>query len=229
MAFEAWIGRGDYIDGEHVVGARRGDLLEVRCPADRSIAVSRHPVFPEHVARACDAARRALSGWSSAPIEARERLLGALRDRLIDERDRLAHVIALEAGKPLWEARAEASAMAAKIALTLELGDAALGHEPFRTSRERIDALPPGVVGVIGPFNFPGHLAHGQIVPALRHGNTVVFKPSEKTPTVGAVLAELAHDAGFPPGVFNVVQGGPEIGRRLADHEELDALFFTGS
>jgi len=64
--------------------------------------------------------------------------------------------------------------MAAKIALTLELGDAALGHEPFRTSRERIDALPPGVVGVIGPFNFPGHLAHGQIVPALRHGNTVV-------------------------------------------------------
>jgi succinylglutamic semialdehyde dehydrogenase len=229
MSDGAHIGRGDFIDGEFVVGTRPSEILEVRCPADRALTISRHPVHPAHVGRACEAARRALAEWSRAPIETRERLLRSLRERLLSHRERLSELIALEAGKPRWEARGEVDAMAAKIDITLELGDGALGHHAFETPRERVDALPLGVVGVIGPFNFPGHLAHGQIVPALRHGNTVVFKPSEKTPSVGAVMAELVKQAGFPPGVFNVVQGGPEVGALLADHEELDALFFTGS
>jgi succinylglutamic semialdehyde dehydrogenase len=223
------IGSGDFIDGAFMTSARPDDWLEISCPADRSIAVSRHPVDVAHVSLAAEAARRALPAWSSAPIDERERLLLRLRELLSERRDRLAGVIALEAGKPTWEARAEVGSMVTKIDLTLALGDAALGHDSFRTARERVDAVPIGVVGVLGPFNFPGHLAHGQIVPALRHGNTIVFKPSEKTPTVGEFMAELVRDAGFPPGVFNVVQGGPEVGKRLADHEELDGLFFTGS
>src|SRR5690606_30692919 len=127
-------------------------------PADRSIVVSRHRVQREHVGRACEAARRALPAWAATSVEARERLLRRLREGLVTHRERLARIIAMEAGKPLWEARGEASAMAAKIDLTLELGDSALGHEAFRTARERVDTLPLGVIGVLGPFNFPGHL-----------------------------------------------------------------------
>lgn len=221
-------GRGDYVEGEFVA-ATRGETWTVRCPADRAIVVGRHTSSVDHVGRACEAARRALAEWSACPVAAREPLLGALREALVDCREPLARRIALESGKPLWEARGEVDAMAAKIALTLELGTRALGHEAFETAEETIDALPLGVVGVIGPFNFPGHLPLGQIAPALLFGNTVVFKPSEKTPGVGQLLAELVHRAGFPPGVFNLVQGGVEVGRRLAAYEELDALYFTGS
>jgi succinylglutamic semialdehyde dehydrogenase len=86
-----------------------------------------------------------------------------------------------------------------------------------------------GVAAVIGPFNFPGHLANGHIVPALATGNTVVFKPSEKAPFVGQIMAECFHAAGFPPGVFNLLQGEREVSRRLCVHPEVDAILFTGS
>jgi succinylglutamic semialdehyde dehydrogenase len=88
---------------------------------------------------------------------------------------------------------------------------------------------PHGVMAVIGPFNFPGHLANGHIVPALATGNTVVFKPSEKSPGVGQLMAECFDAAGFPPGVFNLVQGEKEVGRRLCVHSGVSGVLFTGS
>jgi succinylglutamic semialdehyde dehydrogenase len=81
----------------------------------------------------------------------------------------------------------------------------------------------------LGPFNFPGHLANGHIVPALATGNTVVFKPSELTPAVGQVMAQLFQEAQFPPGVFNLVQGPAETGKRLVSDENVDGILFTGS
>src|SRR5690606_1798456 len=86
-----------------------------------------------------------------------------------------------------------------------------------------------GVMAVLGPFNFPGHLPNGHIIPALITGNTVVFKPSEWTPYVGQFMAELFHQAQLPHGVFNVVQGLGETGRRLVAHELVDGILFTGS
>src|SRR3954466_11485620 len=86
-----------------------------------------------------------------------------------------------------------------------------------------------GVMAVIGPFNFPGHLPNGHIVPALMTGNTVVFKPSEKTPMVGQLMAECFQEAGLPAGVFNLIQGEREVGRRLCVHEGIDGVLFTGS
>jgi succinylglutamic semialdehyde dehydrogenase len=84
-------------------------------------------------------------------------------------------------------------------------------------------------MAVIGPFNFPGHLPNGHIVPALATGNTVVFKPSEKAPIVGQIMAECFQEAGFPAGVFNLLQGEKEVGRRLCVHEEVNGVLFTGS
>src|SRR5690606_5133314 len=80
-----------------------------------------------------------------------------------------------------------------------------------------------------GPFNFPGHLPNGHIVPALITGNTVVFKPSEWTPAIGQLMAQLFDRAGFPKGVFNLVHGVAETGKRLVQNELVDGILFTGS
>jgi succinylglutamic semialdehyde dehydrogenase len=84
-------------------------------------------------------------------------------------------------------------------------------------------------MAVIGPFNFPGHLPNGQIIPALLTGNTVVFKPSEITPGVGQVMAEIFEHVKFPPGVINVIHGNGEVGKRLAMNEYVEGVLFTGS
>ena len=88
---------------------------------------------------------------------------------------------------------------------------------------------PLGVVAVFGPYNFPGHLPNGHIIPALLAGNTVVFKPSELTPLVGERTVQLWDEAGIPSGVINLVQGAADVGRALASAPDLDGLFFTGS
>ena len=84
-------------------------------------------------------------------------------------------------------------------------------------------------MAVLGPFNFPAHLPNGHIVPALLMGNTIVFKPSEQTPAVGQFYAELVEKAQFPPGVFNMIQGDAETGRKIVAHENIDGILFTGS
>jgi succinylglutamic semialdehyde dehydrogenase len=88
---------------------------------------------------------------------------------------------------------------------------------------------PRGVMAVIGPFNFPGHLPNGHIIPALLTGNTVVFKPSELTPGVGQVMAQIFEQVKFPQGVFNMIQGTGEVGKRLAMNEYVEGVLFTGS
>ncbi len=88
---------------------------------------------------------------------------------------------------------------------------------------------PQGVVAVFGPFNLPGHLPNGHIVPALLAGNTVVFKPSEQAPLVGQIMQEIWEAAGLPKGVLNMVQGGRKTGMSLAANSKLNGLFFTGS
>jgi succinylglutamic semialdehyde dehydrogenase len=82
---------------------------------------------------------------------------------------------------------------------------------------------------VLGPFNFPGHLPNGHILPALLAGNTVAFKPSELTPHVGELMVRYWREAGLPDGVLNIVQGGREVGEALVAHQEINAVFFTGS
>src|SRR3546814_5099256 len=88
---------------------------------------------------------------------------------------------------------------------------------------------PHGALAVLGPYNFPAHLPNGHIVPALLAGNSVPFKPSEKTPATGAKLVDLFHSAGVPEEVLRLIVGGPDTGKALAAHDGLDGLLFTGS
>jgi succinylglutamic semialdehyde dehydrogenase len=129
----------------------------------------------------------------------------------------------------LWEALTEVDAMIAKVDLTLGEGRRFTDTTALPDLPGEIRHRPLGVVGVIGPFNFPGHLPNGQIVPALLLGNCVVHKPSERTPSAAVWMARCFDEAGFPPGVVNVVQGPGEHGQILASHPEIDGLMFTGS
>ncbi len=210
-----------------------GTALRSHNPANPDEVVWCGTPAVDHVDEAVAAARAAQPAWAATPIEARIEALRRFQAIVKEERETLARLIGREMGKVLAEARLEAAAVAGKVDITLEdrvmdrvrgfsVG-AAAGVEGLCRFR------PHGVMAVLGPFNFPAHLPNGHIVPALLLGNTVVFKPSEKTPAVGQMLADLLHRAAFPPGVVNLVQGGADVAARLAAHEDLDGILFTGS
>ena len=175
-------------------------------------------------------ARAAQRDWATLSIAQRhavlERYSVALEQRAAD----LAHDIARENGKPLWEARAEVSGMIAKVGLSIRAQEQRAGMkvEPTAFGNATLRHRPHGIIAVLGPFNFPGHLPNGHIVPALLAGNAVIFKPSEKTPLIGEHFTEAFAEAGLPPGLFAVVQGGREVGEMLVD-QDIDGLLFTGS
>lgn len=198
-------------------------------PADPSDEVGRFPVADEACIDAAVArARRAFPGWRDAGFEARAGVLRRFRDLARDAAPQLARLIAREVGKAIWEAKAEAALLSPKVDGTLVEGMKLVA--PIEAApNARATFHPRGVLAVIGPFNFPAHLPNGHIVPALATGNSVVFKPSEIAPAVGAQMAELWRRAGLPDGVFQVVQGAKETGRALSIHPDIDAILFTGS
>jgi succinylglutamic semialdehyde dehydrogenase len=208
-----------------------GDELVSADPAGGSEVWRGRTASKHDVAAAFQAARAAFAGWSRTPIEARKAVALRYRDLATARRRELAELIARETGKPRWEAEGEAAALASKVDISLAAHEARTGtHEtatPFGRAMLRHKAN--GVMAVFGPYNFPGHLPNGHIVPALIAGDVVVFKPSELAPGVGEAMAALWREAGAPPGVVNLVQGGPSVGAALIADPELNGVLFTGS
>jgi succinylglutamic semialdehyde dehydrogenase len=184
------------------------------------------------VDREVTAARAAWPTWAAAPLSDRIERLRGFANRVRADQEKFADLIARETGKPLWEARAEVESVVGKV-------DISIKAYADRTSQRRIDGKigsrsalrhkPHGVLAVLGPYNFPAHLPNGHIVPALIAGNAVVFKPSEKTPATGQMLVDYYHKAGIPAGVVRIAQGGPDTGKALSMHADIDGLLFTGS
>lgn len=173
----------------------------------------------------------AFESWSNLSLQNRIEFLHAFRDKLSESKEALAKAISEEIGKPLWESIGEVGAMINKVNISIDAYD----HRCKEIILEQATGLsitrhkPHGVVAVFGPFNFPGHLPNGHIVPALLAGNTVVFKPSELAPLVAELTVNCWEKAGLPKGVLNLIQGGRETGQFLADHPKINGLFFTGS
>ena len=157
-------------------------------------------------------------------------LVRAYGEQLQARAGELAALISRETGKPAWEGRAEAGSMLAKVAVSIAAQAERAGEKrsamPFGEAVLR--HRPHGVMAVLGPYNFPGHLPNGHIIPALLAGNTVVFKPSELCPAVGAMMVDCWRAAGLPDGVIELVQGGRDTGAALVAGE-IDGLLFTGS
>ena len=177
-----------------------------------------------------EAATRAALGWARTPLSERATLLRAIRDELQTIAPELATTISLEMGKPLSEAHGELTAVITKFDLTLSDADRHLAREavtdgPHPAERRHL-ARGPAVI--IGPFNFPLHLANGAILAHLAAGNPVLFKPSPVTPSVATRYAEVfvRH---LPPGVFGLVQGGAAEGQTLCTDPRVRAICFTGS
>ncbi|MGC4251815.1 MAG: succinylglutamate-semialdehyde dehydrogenase [Sphingobium sp.] len=182
----------------------------------------------EEVARA----RAAWPLWAAQPIAYRIETLRRFVNVVRAHEDKLADLIARETGKPLWDARTEVAAVMGKV-------DISISAYAERTGQRRLDAAmgarqsvrhkPHGVMAVLGPYNFPAHLPNGHIVPALLAGNSVVFKPSEKTPVVGEMLVKLYHEAGIPQDAVRLLLGAADEGKALAAHPDVGGVLFTGS
>lgn len=185
----------------------------------------------EHAcAAAVSRARNAFAGWRRRSVEERVSLLQCFAEHLSRDSHALAELIARETGKALWEARSEVATMIGKVALSVAALHERAGERVSATDfgKALLRHRPHGVLAVLGPYNFPGHLPNGHIVPALLAGNCVVFKPSEHTPAVGQRLVELLREAGVPAGAIELVQGDRETGAALLACA-VDGVLFTGS
>jgi succinylglutamic semialdehyde dehydrogenase len=221
--------RRHFIEGHWISG--EGDSFHSLNPATGETVWSGCNATEPDVKSAVGAAHAALEAWADLALEERAAMLNRYADQLRQRKTEMAEAICLETGKPLWEALTEVDAMIGKVSISIE----ALNDRRHPTERQQAGAIaatrykPMGVMAVFGPFNMPGHLPNGHIVPALLAGNTVVFKPSELTPAVGEKLADFLHAAGIPSGVFNLVQGGRDVGALLARHPQVNGILFTGS
>lgn len=221
----------DYIDGQFV--AIDGDSVISTDPADPDHIIWKGSPKIEHVEAAVNAANRALVQWSATSLDERIAALRRWQNVTGDYADKLTALITQEMGKTLAESKFEASALAGKVDITLDDISMNRVKEYEVTVNETRKGLcrykPHGVMAVIGPFNFPAHLPNGHFVAALLMGNTIILKPSEKTPAVGQMLGEMMHQAELPAGVFNVVQGTAEISKHLISHDDIHGILFTGS
>ena len=219
----------DFVAGRFTRAAAPEGELVVRSPADETEIVAVAPWSRAQVDLAVDAARVAFPAWRRLGTTARAELLTRYQAALKAHLEDLAVAISRDVGKPLWEARTEVQAMVSKVDLTLGEGAAFVRNVRVDGLPGEIRHRPHGVLAVLGPFNFPGHLPNGQLVPALFTGNTVVFKPSDRGVSTAVMMARCFEEAGFPPGVFNVVQGGVPVAERLVVHPGINGVLFTGS
>ncbi len=223
------ISGGLFINGEWQLGL--GTIFSSVNPANGSVIWQGQSADESQVQHAMTAARSAFLLWSRRSLQERIAVTEAFAELLKANTEQFAKVIAEETGKALWESRTEVAAMVGKIAISIKAHAERTGtvENPMPGARAFIRHKPHGVVAVFGPYNFPGHLPNGHIVPALIAGNTVVFKPSELTPKVAEFTVALWQQAGLPAGVLNLLQGEVATGKAIAGHPGLDGLFFTGS
>jgi aldehyde dehydrogenase (NAD+) len=214
---------GLYIDGEFVEPRSGRSLVSIN-PATEEPLAEFADGGPADVEAAVAAARRASAGWRARPGRERAKFLFRIARQLQERARELAVLETLDGGKPIKESR------------DVDLPLAAAHFFYYAGWADKLDyafpgyaARPIGVAGQVIPWNFPLLMAAWKIAPALAAGNTVVLKPAETTPLTALVLADILADADLPPGVVNIVTGGPETGAALVAHEGIDKVAFTGS
>jgi gamma-glutamyl-gamma-aminobutyraldehyde dehydrogenase len=222
------------IDGQRVA-AQSGETFECASPIDGRVLTSVARGRAADVDAAVVAARAAFTDrrWAGQAPAARKKVLQRFAEKILAAREELALLETLDMGKPIqYSLAVDVSAAARCIAWYGEAIDKV--YDEIAPTGENALALitreAMGVIGAVVPWNYPMIMAAWKLGPALATGNSVVLKPSEKSPLTALRLAELALDAGLPPGVFNVVPGyGHEAGEALALHMDVDAIGFTGS
>jgi acyl-CoA reductase-like NAD-dependent aldehyde dehydrogenase len=218
--------------------ARNGatpDVIEVENPATGGIAGTAPRMTPADVAPMVERARAAQPGWWEIGFDARARVLKRAQKWVLDNGDRIIDTIVSETGKTRDDAQlAELGYAAGAFGFWAKNAEKHLSDRKVRSSspmllgrKMLIRYRPRGVVGVIGPWNYPLVNSFGDAIPALAAGNSVILKPSEVTPLTSLVMAECFRECGAPEGVFQVLTGMGDVGAELIDH--VDFIMFTGS
>jgi len=217
-----------YIDGAWVSSTGKG-TLEVFDSNTEQVIGTIPEGTADDVEKAVAAASAAFGEWSSVSHEERAKLLARAAEGLAARTDEIAETISKEVGMPLTLSKivqvglptgvfADMAKKVADFQWETELGNSLIVREPV------------GVVGAITPWNYPLYQISLKVAPALAAGCTVVLKPSEIAPLNAFALADILHDIGLPPGVFNLVTGvGPVVGEAIASHPKVDMVSFTGS
>lgn len=206
--------------------------FEVKNPATEELVGYAPTSSTEEIHAAVQAAKAAQPAWAALPDEKRLEYLGKLCDVLGANQERLAQLVTKEQGKPLFPGgpgsmfEIEGCIGFTQVPMSLNLAPEVVFED--ETKRAEMHRKPIGVVAAIAPWNWPVLIAHWQIMPALRMGNTVVLKPSEYTPLATLEVARLFNEI-LPPGVFNTVSGAGAVGAELVKHNDIDKIMFTGS
>jgi succinylglutamic semialdehyde dehydrogenase len=218
-----------YIGGQWLEGA--GANFESIDPSSGLVIWQGKEASAMQVEEAVHSANHAFKAWSLTPFEERITVARKYSELLAEKKEHLAELIAQDAGKVLWDALGEASAMVNKVEISIKAYEERTGFKESLNGafRAKLSHRPHGVMAVFGPYNFPGHLPNGHIVPAIIAGNTIVFKPSEITPAVAELMVKTWEEAGLPKGALNLVQGGRDVGVALVDAKGINGLLFTGS
>lgn len=224
-----------YIDGKWVA-ASDGAEFDVDNPATQTVIAKVANLNADSATLAIAAAERALPAWRAMTAKARSIILKKWFDLINLHSDDLARIMTVEQGKPFAEAKGEIAYGAAFVEWFAEQAKRVMGDtiaSPIANTRIMVLREPIGVCAAITPWNFPHAMITRKVSPALAAGCTVVLKPAEQTPLSALALAQLAHEAGIPPGVINIIsadsQRSIEVGKVLCASDVVRKLTFTGS
>lgn len=224
---------GDYFNNKFHKPEHYDESIHKHSPSNIKDILWEAPVFYSHIEECVTSAIHGYKFWRTLSFEQRITYLKKYKEVVLSRKDDIAKAIALETGKPLWESMTEAQAVAAKVDVTIT-------DSLNRIEKQTLINVIPGLDGhiifkplgptvVIGPYNFPCHLANGQILSSLMAGNSIIFKPSEKTIYSSQILIECFQAAGMPAGVINFINGSVHTSSALTSHPKVKGVFFTGS
>src|SRR5690606_626136 len=233
--------KGDYFNGafSHPQGINASDLAGAQetiskdSPADLKMHLWDAGIFYQHIDQVVESAVKGFETWRKTSFDERITYLKRYQEAVRRRKDDFAMALALEVGKPLWEAKTEAASIDGKVSVTITDSYERIKTQTSKEVLPKIDGhtiyKPLGPSLIIGPFNFPCHLANGQILAALLAGNSIIFKPSEKTIYSAQLMMECFHEAGFPEGVINFINGTGHTASKLTSDKRIRGVFFTGS
>lgn len=220
-----------YVNGVWLDDGTEEEVFSSENPATGEIIWTGSAAQTTLVESAIAAAKSAFVDWKSCTFEQRASYVSAFIEKIEARSEELTQALHAETGKPLWESKTEIATMIGKAAISVNAYHDRTGVSATENNNVfiQLEHRPIGVFAVLGPYNFPGHLPNGHIIPALLAGNTVIFKPSELTPLFGELMIQCWAEAGLPAGVLNLVQGGRATGEALVNAADIDGVLFTGS
>lgn len=216
-----------YINGEWKQGL--GEVFSSLNPATFEQIWEGPCCSVEQIHATFKAAKQAFEQWKLTPFEKRVEYLEKCNQKLFESKEELELLLSQEIGKPLWESKIELASMQKKLGVSIESYQKFCKEKHFDEKKHHVQVRykPHGIVAIISPFNQPGHLTLGHMIPALLAGNTVILKGSELVPAFITKLIECFEP--LPSGVVNLLHGGAFVGKEIAKHPLLNGLFFTGS